>query len=50
MCTIKKENQLHKETGFLVQRAVTKLNNRPRKRLNYLTFRKYLEREGVRLR
>lgn len=33
-----------------VARAVTKLNNRPRKRLNYLTPREYLEREGVRLR
>lgn len=33
-----------------VQRAVTKLNNRPRKRLNYLTPREFLEKEGVRLR
>lgn len=33
-----------------VQRAVRKLNNRPRKRLNYLTPREYLEREGVRFR
>ena len=33
-----------------VKRAVTKLNNRPRKRLNYLTPREYLEREGVRFR
>ena len=32
-----------------VQRAVARLNNRPRKRLNYLTPREYLEREGVRL-
>ena len=33
-----------------VQLAVTKLNNRPRKRLNYLTPREFLEKEGVRLR
>lgn len=33
-----------------VQRAVNKLNNRPRKRLNYLTPREYLEKVGVRLR
>jgi IS30 family transposase len=33
-----------------VQRAVQRLNNRPRKRLNYLTPREYLEREGVRFR
>jgi IS30 family transposase len=33
-----------------VKRAVTKLNNRPRKRLNYLTPREYLEREGVQFR
>jgi len=33
-----------------VQRAVVKLNNRPRKRLNYLTPREFLEKEGVRLR
>lgn len=32
-----------------VQRAVRRLNNRPRKRLNYLTPREFLEREGVRL-
>lgn len=32
-----------------VQRAVRRLNNRPRKRLNYLTPREYLEKEGVRL-
>lgn len=32
-----------------VQRAVTRLNNRPRKRLNYLTPREFLEKEGVRL-
>jgi IS30 family transposase len=30
--------------------VVTKLNNRPRKRLNYLTPREFLEKEGVRLR
>lgn len=35
-------------TNTDVQRAVTKLNNRPRKRLNYLTPREYLEKEGVR--
>ncbi|KXK00676.1 MAG: hypothetical protein UZ19_OD1000031 [Parcubacteria bacterium OLB19] len=33
-----------------VTRAVNQLNNRPRKRLNYLTPREYLEREGVRFR
>ena len=33
-----------------VQRAVTRLNNRPRKRLYYLTPREFLEKEGVRLR
>lgn len=33
-----------------VQWAVAKLNNRPRKRLNYLTPREYLEKEGVRFR
>jgi len=33
-----------------VQRAVRRLNNRPRKRLNYLTPREFLEREGVRFR
>lgn len=33
-----------------VQRAVQRLNNRPRKRLNYLTPREFLEKEGVRLR
>jgi IS30 family transposase len=33
-----------------VKRAVARLNNRPRKRLNYLTPREYLEREGVRFR
>jgi IS30 family transposase len=33
-----------------VQRAVRRLNNRPRKRLNYLTPREFLEKEGVRLR
>jgi len=32
-----------------VQRAVSRLNNRPRKRLNYLTPREFLEKEGVRL-
>lgn len=37
-------------TNSDVQRAVTKLNNRPRKRLNYLTPREYLEKEGVRFR
>lgn len=37
-------------TNTDVQRAVTKLNNRPRKRLNYLTPREFLEREGVRFR
>jgi IS30 family transposase len=33
-----------------VKRAVTKLNNRPRKRLNYLTPREFMEKEGVRFR
>jgi len=33
-----------------VQRAVKRLNNRPRKRLNYLTPREFLEKEGVHLR
>lgn len=33
-----------------VQRAVAKLNNRPRKRLNYLTPREFLEKAGVQLR
>lgn len=37
-------------TNTDVQRAVAKLNNRPRKRLNYLTPREYLEREGVHLK
>ena len=37
-------------TNTDVQRAVIKLNNRPRKRLNYLTPREFLEREGVRFR
>jgi len=37
-------------TNTDVQRAVTKLNNRPRKRLNYLTPREFLERKGVRFR
>jgi len=37
-------------TNSDVQRAVTKLNNRPRKRLNYLTPREFLEKEGVRFR
>lgn len=37
-------------TNSDVQRAVAKLNNRPRKRLNYLTPREFLERRGVRLR
>jgi IS30 family transposase len=37
-------------TNSDVQKAVTKLNNRPRKRLNYLTPREFLEKEGVRLR
>lgn len=33
-----------------VQRAVRRLNNRPRKRLNYLTPREFLEKESVRFR
>lgn len=33
-----------------VSRAVTQLNNRPRKRLNYLTPREFLEIKGVRFR
>jgi len=33
-----------------VQRAVWRLNNRPRKRLNYLTPREFLKKEGVRFR
>ena len=33
-----------------VQRAVARLNNRPRKRLNYLTPREFLEKEGVQFR
>jgi len=33
-----------------VQRAVRKLNSRPRKRLNYLTPREFLEKEGVHFR
>lgn len=37
-------------TNTDVQRAVQKLNNRPRKRLNYLTPREFLEKEGVRFR
>ena len=37
-------------TNSDVSRAVSKLNNRPRKRLNYLTPREFLERRGVRLR
>ena len=37
-------------TNTDVQPAVTRLNNRPRKRLNYLTPREFLEREGVRFR
>jgi IS30 family transposase len=37
-------------TNSDVQRAVGRLNNRPRKRLNYLTPREFLEREGVRFR
>jgi IS30 family transposase len=37
-------------TNSDVQRAVRRLNNRPRKRLNYLTPREFLEKEGVRLR
>lgn len=37
-------------TNTDVQRAVIKLNDRPRKRLNYLTPREFLEKEGVRFR
>lgn len=37
-------------TNTDVQRAVRRLNNRPRKRLNYLTPREFLEKEGVRFR
>lgn len=37
-------------TNSDVQRAVMRLNNRPRKRLNYLTPREFLEKEGVRFR
>ena len=37
-------------TNTDVQRAVKKLNNRPRKRLNYLTPREFLEKEGVQFR
>lgn len=37
-------------TNTDVQRAVRLLNNRPRKRLNYLTPREFLEKQGVRLR
>ncbi len=37
-------------TNSDVQRAVARLNNRPRKRLNYLTPREFLEKEGVRFR
>ena len=33
-----------------VSKAVTQLNNQPRKRLNYLTPREYLEIKGVRFR
>ena len=33
-----------------VSRAVQQLNNRPRKRLNYLTPREFLEKRGVQLR
>lgn len=33
-----------------VSRAVIQLNNRPRKRLNYLTPREFLEKKGVRFR
>lgn len=33
-----------------VKRAVVRLNDRPRKRLNYLTPREFLEKEGVRFR
>ena len=37
-------------TNSDVLRAVTQLNNRPRKRLNYLTPREFMERRGVRFR
>jgi transposase, IS30 family len=37
-------------TSSDVRRVVRKLNNRPRKRLNYLTPREFLEKEGVRFR
>lgn len=37
-------------TNSDVQKAVRRLNNRPRKRLNYLTPREFLEKEGVRFR
>jgi IS30 family transposase len=37
-------------TNTDVQRAVIKLNNRPRKRLGYLTPREVFENEGVRFR
>jgi len=37
-------------TNTDVQRAVARLNNRPRKRLNYLTPREVFENEGVRFR
>lgn len=37
-------------TNTDVQRAVRRLNDRPRKRLNYLTPREYLEKEGVRFK
>ena len=37
-------------TNTDVQRAVNRLNNRPRKRLNYLTPREVFENGGVRLR
>jgi transposase, IS30 family len=37
-------------TNSDVQRAVRRLNDRPRKRLNYLTPREFLEKEGVQFR
>ena len=37
-------------TNTDVQRAVRRLNNRPRKRLNYLTPREFLEKESVHLK
>jgi transposase, IS30 family len=37
-------------TNSDISRAVQQLNNRPRKRLNYLTPREFLERRGVQLR